>query len=234
MTQGAMWVDLSCAQGDGTTEGERAGLARSRRWPLGGRRRVWLAGAIGACAAGLLTGCGSSPPVPQQTFADYTSTVTPTAPSPAPVPKAVAAPVRPDGMERTDEVGAAAAAMYFMTLNSYVLATGDVSEWHAVSGQDCDFCSNTAADVDAVYSKGHYYAGPAASMDEVRILGRDSELGIYSVELHYSLPAGVEVDGSGNVVGDLPAEDGYIVLEVVPSVRGWVLLSGVARDGASA
>ena len=208
------------------------GWAYGRRSGTQACRRTASVAAL-AVATAVLAGCAGAPSPPRQTVTQ-TTRVASSAPSPVPVPKVVAAPVRPDGMERTDEAGAAAAAMYFMKLNSYVLATGDASEWDAVSGQDCDFCSNTAADVDAVYSKGHYYAGPAASVDEVRVLGRDAELGIYSVELHYSLPAGVEVDGSGNIVGDLPAEDGYIVLEVVSSVRGWVMLSGVARDGASA
>ena len=233
MTQGAMWVDLSCAQEDRTTEGERAGLARSRRRPLGGRRGVWLAGAIGACAVGWLTGCGSSPPAPQQTFADYTSTVTPTTtptpdPSPGPV---IAAPVRPPEMEYADEAGAIAAARYFLTLGSYAMRTGDLEEWRTVSGQTCEFCDNIGALVEEAYGAGHRLTGLTVEVDEARVLGVNEELAVYGVEVHYKVAPGREIDANGVEVRSFELEDAYIIIDVVPSDRGWVLVGGDARDG---
>lgn len=50
--------------------------------------------------------------------------------------------------------GAAAAASYFMELYPYVLATGDLAEWDAISADTCDFCINTRAEVERLEAAG--------------------------------------------------------------------------------
>ena len=229
MTQGAMWVDLSCAQEDRTTEGERAGLARSRRRPLGGRRGVWLAGAIGACAVGWLTGCGSSPPAPQQTFADYTPTVTPTA---SPSPPTVEVPTRPAEMERSDEVGATAAATHFMELFEYVLQTGDHEQWDQIGVPDCGFCAKARDRAVRIYGAGGRIVGGEMELGTAELLVYDEQLGVYAVSVPYAFASASETDSAGETITSVEADQGALVLEVIYSAGGWTLLGGSQDEEA--
>ena len=232
MTQGANWVDLSCARGDGQ------GGQGSARVPLGaqsrlGRRGVKSAAVTGALAAVLLAGCGSSPPAPEQTFAAYTPTVTPS-PTPTADPNGgpvVAAPLRPPEMEYADEAGAIATAQYFMALSSYAMRTGDLEEWRTVSGQTCEFCDNIGALVEEAYGAGHRLTGLTLEVEEARLLGVNEELAVYGVEVHYKVAPGREVDANGVEIRSFELEDAYIIVDVVPSDRGWVLIGGDGRDG---
>lgn len=51
--------------------------------------------------------------------------------------------------------GAAAAAAYFLQLYPYAYATGDLSEWSAMSDPGCGFCSNVRDNVTRLESSGH-------------------------------------------------------------------------------
>ncbi|MCP2285432.1 hypothetical protein APR04_004364 [Promicromonospora umidemergens] len=63
------------------------------------------------------------------------------APVASPSPSLPAKPERPDAMKREDAEGAAAAAEYFIELYPYVMATGDIEEFEAMSHRACDYCT---------------------------------------------------------------------------------------------
>lgn len=232
MMQGAIWVDLLCSKPEGPgsrgLSGPGAGARRSK-----GQRRVVAGVATVAIASVLLSGCAGSPPAPEQTFAEYTPTFTPT-PTPTVDPNGepvLTAPVRPPEMESPNEAGAIAAARYFMALGSYAMRTGDLEEWRTVSGQTCGFCDNTRLLIEETYGVGHRLTGLAMEVDEARVLGVDEELAVYGVELHYVVAPGAEVDETGTQIQSFESQDAYIIIDVIPSYRGWVLLGGDARDG---
>ena len=192
------------------------------------RGHRWTAGALvmGTLALGGCTG----DPGPGPTGSASTSASPTAAASPSPTP--IVAPVRPAEMERSDEVGALAAAEYFMELYAYTFRTGDLTEWNAVSGQTCGFCSNARAEVERVYGAGgRFVGGGLEDLDEVRVVGVDEQLVVFGVQLRYAYAEGSEVSAAADVVDQIAPDEGYVVLDVAPSVRGWILMGGAAQDG---
>jgi len=63
-------------------------------------------------------------------------------------------PERPAGMDEQTPEGAAAAATYFLSLYSYVYATGDLSLWQAMSTSDCEFCRLVTERVNTLHESG--------------------------------------------------------------------------------
>nr|WP_255347118.1 DUF6318 family protein [Cellulomonas sp. KRMCY2] len=175
-------------------------------------------------------GCAADPapsPVPPASTAPATPS---TEPTPDPAVEAASVPERPAEMERVDEIGAAAAADYFLSLYQYALTSGDLTEWDAVSAQDCSFCINVRSDVTAVYAAGGHYAGGELSSSTARVVGYEETLGVYAVEFEFSVAASTQVGSDGSVVREIPAESGFLILDVLPAAEGWVLLTGDARD----
>jgi len=135
-------------------------------------------------------------------------------------------------MDRTDEIGAVAAAEYFMELYSYIFSTGDLAEWDLVSGQTCRFCSNARSEVARVYDPGgRFTGGHLEILDEVRVVGFDEQLAVFGVQVRYAFAAGSEVGADSTVTQAIARDEGYVVLDVAPSTRGWVLMGGAAQSG---
>ncbi|MBO1751478.1 hypothetical protein J4G33_06635 [Actinotalea sp. BY-33] len=214
MEQGEVWGGLSPSGGGRPVRGGR-------------RAASWLAGA--AVLGALLTGCSEAEPEPSPPPV----TATP-APTPSETPEELAAPERPAEMERTDEVGAMAAAEYFMELFAYVMATGDLEEWDRVSGQTCSFCANVREDVDATYSEGGRIVGGGVEVSSIEVLLFEETLVAFAVEAQYRVAAGAEEDADGTVVRELPEESGWIVLDLAEGVRGWQILEGSTHDESQA
>ena len=235
-----MCMGLSCV---GTGDGAARVLAervlagsgepsRRRRRRLRGRVAVVLA-TVTAAVLVLVGGCTAGSPVPEQTFAEYTPTSTPTptaTPTPTPTTAPVAAPIRPADMQRTDEVGAVAAASYFMELFSYVYRSGDLTEWDHISAQDCGFCANVRSDVATVYGAGGHYTGGTIALENAELVGRDNALGVFAVHVPFELGALEQSDRAGVVVEQVDVEIGRARLEVIFTVKGWTLLGGRSDD----
>ena len=197
-----------------------------------GRVAVVLA-TVNAALLVLVGGCTAGPPVPEQTFAEYTPTSTPTpTPTVTPTPTAppVTAPTRPADMNRTDEVGAVAAASYFMELFSYVYRSGDLAEWDHVSAQACEFCANVRADVESVYGAGGRYVGEPIRLEAAELRGKDEQLGVYAVRMPYEVPSLAEFDGSGRLMRTVGVETGRARLEVIFAAKGWTVLGAQSDD----
>ncbi len=69
------------------------------------------------------------------------------------------APTHPPEWQTGNNVGALAAATYFMELYNYVIATGDLTEWDAVSDPGCEYCASVHDDVAALVDAGGRYDG---------------------------------------------------------------------------
>ena len=179
-------------------------------------------------ALGLLQGCGGTePPTPTPVVSQTASAV----PSPSPTTEALAPPERPAAMDSGDEAGAIAAATYFMGMFEYVLHTGDVATWDAVSAAACEFCQRVKADVTRVYGAGGSYTGGEFSIEQASVLGVDPQLGGYGVLVPYMIAAGAEIDEAGLVVAAKDAETGRAVIDTVFSEHGWVLV-GFSQEHA--
>ncbi len=112
---------------------------------------------VAALAALTIAGCSAAPlPGPAPTsHQESPSTSLPTTEPPAatpPVPTttwpvAVALPAPPPDMSRDDEVGAVAAAEYFLELYTYTESSQDIGPWSAMSHADCIFCQSVTDNV---------------------------------------------------------------------------------------
>lgn len=151
--------------------------------------------------------------------------VTTPEPSAEPTEEPVVAPVRPPEMDRLDEVGAVAAARYFIELEEYVFRTGDLAQWSQISLQDCGFCQGVREQAERVYGGGGRHTGSVVTTGDARLVGHDEALNGYAVEVEYSAGPGYELDATGAVVAELPVERGYMVLDVLPVEGAWALLS---------
>ena len=175
----------------------------------------------------LLGGCAGS----AEAGPDPTPSVT-AEPMVTPAPTAsvasATAPVRPAEMDRNDEVGAVAAATYFVGLYNYAMATGDLGDWNRVSYQDCGFCENVRDDVTRVYGADGRFVGGDIAIMSADALPPDDALGQYPIEIKFSTSAGVEVDATGDEVGTSAADSGYLVVVVVYPANDWVLIESGA------
>lgn len=196
MKQGALWVGMS---------------------------RSAAAVVVATCTA-VLAGCTPQPPPPPT---GSTPAASPDAePEATPTPETVTPPERPADMNRTDEAGAVAAATYFMELYSYVMRSGDVAEWDAISGQTCTFCENTRTDSLAVRTDGGRLTGGDLTIHSAEVATADPAIGAFDVAVRYSFSAGQEITSAGSVVRELEAVTGTALLDVASSQRGWTLIEG--------
>jgi len=138
----------------------------------------------------------------------------------------------PPEMERQDEVGAVAAAEYFMALYEYVLGTGDARSWIAASGNDCTFCSGLVTSVNARYADGGRFSRPSATRYAgYSVTSHDPSVGLFGVELTFASAGVTSINADGSIASSGASEAGTLVLAVLPAARGWVLLGGSAESG---
>ncbi|QHT58136.1 hypothetical protein GXP71_20015 [Cellulomonas sp. H30R-01] len=67
----------------------------------------------------------------------------------------VVRPIPDAAMTSPDEVGAAAAAEYFVQLYDYSFASGNLEPWNGLASETCDFCRDIAADVAEIGQSGN-------------------------------------------------------------------------------
>lgn len=178
----------------------------------------------------VLAGCTGTAPVEPRPSA--TSEESPTA-TPTPTAEAITPPERPAEMDRTDEVGAIAAAEYFMRLAAYTFESGDLTEWDLVSSGTCGFCANIREDVLAIYDDGGAVDRSTVDVGRGLVLAYDESLVGYAVEIAYTLGPAVEYGPDGTPTQEIEAESGVAVLDVAPVHYGWQLLE-VSSGGAGA
>ncbi len=196
------------------------GVAAGGRAGAGGRPTSIALGA--ALVLGLLAACSSATPSPTATLTSPPATVSTSAPPPSATPESP--PVQPPEMQRSDEVGAVAAAEYFMALWAYSVASGDLSEWDALSATGCTFCSRVRDDVIRVYDAGGSYRGGQLEKVEATPGRRDPTLGGFPVSITFSIAGGAELDAAGSVVREIDPEVSTVVIDTVFSSQRWRLV----------
>ncbi|MFF3065974.1 DUF6318 family protein [Oerskovia sp. NPDC057915] len=178
----------------------------------------------GAVLAGVVVGCSPAGPVVESPAPVVSEEVGPS-PSPTPTPTGPVKPERPADMDRTDEVGAAAAATYFLELYPYVMATGDLTEWDAISYVDlCEFCVKVASDVEAYRSAGSSYTGGEVSVEVTKTYPIDTLLGAYPVDVRLAQASSVVTDSGGRTVDRTEPTAGPLRVELIHNGATWLLL----------
>lgn len=218
---------LHGAAGRARREVRRAESGRDHRdWG-----RSWSAGAL-VLVVGIgvvLGGCSAPAPEGDETPSVVSEAPSPT-PSPTPTPTGPVKPERPADMDRTDEVGAAAAATYFLELYPYVMATGDLEEWGQVSmTESCELCIAVMEHVADYESTGNQYVGGAVSVEIIRTYALDTLYGGYPVDVRLVQEGSSVISPDGAVIEDEPAEDSKLRVELIHDGESW-RLAGVSND----
>ncbi|WP_423462806.1 DUF6318 family protein [Promicromonospora sp. MS192] len=176
-------------------------------------------------AAGLVlcgcTGVAEEPAPPAS--ASPSPSASPSASVPTPVK-----PERPAAMERDDAEGAAAAAEYFIELYPYVMATGDVEEFEALSHRACSYCRGTLENSAWLRDTGSTFQGGLTDAKLEKVYQKDQLTGVIPLDFRTSQSEiwihdkrGREVDHVDETDFDARVEIGrrggaWVVVEIAP------------------
>ena len=136
-------------------------------------------------------------------------------------------------MSTMDGDGAAAAAVYFIELYGYVLQTGDLTEWNAMSYPDCQFCTSTAQYVQSVYSAGGSFVGGDITAEIVTVHELDDFIGGYPVDLRTTQAATEERDATRALTSSMDEETNTARFATVYYKGAWTIAAVARLVGAS-
>lgn len=138
---------------------------------------------------------------------------------------AMEAPEKPAAMSENTPEGAVAAAEYFISLYPYVYATGDLTEWDAMSEDSCVFCQSVHDKVTELHQGGGW-ADPWGQTTDVAYVGQDpNDSSTMAVKLIVNGTERTSHEQSGNA-SSAPKDNGVLVVQVHWSGRSWVIQKG--------
>jgi hypothetical protein len=116
--------------------------------------------------------------------------------------------------------GAAAAAGYYLSLYQYIYATGDLTEWTALSAPSCEFCTKVSAEVTEIHSRGAHVISPmrVTSTEGVEL----DAARWYTAHVGLSFDESQEVASDGSTVLKDPAGD-YSMTLAMTWADGWII-----------
>jgi len=191
-----------------------------------------LATAVAVGSSLALAGCTTGTPPEPTTPATTSPSAGPSGtPSPTPSPRRPA-PTRPAAMSTMDGNGAAAAAVYFIELYGYVLQTGDLTEWNAMSYPDCQFCTSTAEYVRSVHEKRERVEGGDLTAEILAIQDLDGFEGGYPVDLRVTQEPATLYSADGAKDGSLAGSTKSARFHTIFINDAWQIIEvvGAAED----
>jgi hypothetical protein len=159
--------------------------------------------------------------VPSWVASGEVSAVTPV---PTPTPTGPVRPERPAAMARVDGTGAAAAAEYFIELYGYVLQTGDLAEWDAMSVPRCEFCSSIREHVKSAHQQGESFEGGGITATLVSVQGLDDLVGGYPIDLRVIQAPTTRRNASGTALEAIDGSTDLMRFQTVYYNSGWSIL----------
>ena len=136
---------------------------------------------------------------------------------------ATPAPQRPAEADQHDMAGAVAAAEYFITLYPYVYATGDLTDFRAMSAATCKFCNTVITKVTDMHTAGGWEDPWEHHITFTSISDDPSTPDRYVVELHV-----VSDEHVSHTMGEPPQTDeerqGPILIQLLwKDGTGWTI-----------
>jgi hypothetical protein len=192
--------------------------------------------AVSFVAAALcVSGCTSRAPEVTEPSRTATGTVRPQPATPTPSPTAEPAtpsepPTPPAELARTDEVGAAAAATYFLELYAYTMQTGDVTAWDALSWEQCEFCRSTRDQAVGMASRGETFTGGEIEPQSTTVMPRDDLIGGFPVDVVVQEAPSEHRASDGEVLNRSSGTPGTLRVDTLRAADGWKVLAVVARQ----
>lgn len=183
------------------------------------RGRGWAVVAVLSMLA--LAGCtGESedpPTTPPATSAAPSPSETP---SPTPTLDAATPPERPD-MSKVDAATAEAVARYFLELYPYVYATGDLTDWKALSHPECIFCASVISNVEEMVAAGEHWEGGEATIDSTELYAELPEA--FDIAAVLTEGPAARVDADGAVRQEAPGGTSTLHIVVTAHDGQWVV-----------
>ena len=190
------------------------------------RATRWVAVLVGTVVS--VSACTGGGPEPAPSSTTPTTTAAQPTTSPSPTPTAPAEPAKPSSWTTGSDEAAVDAAAYFMDLYNYVIATGDLTEWDALSDPACEFCANTHDDVADVYASGGRLEGGQLTTDGATLVGYSTTLHIHEVQFAFATEPATHVADDDSIVSSSGSESGYVVVTVGFTGDHWNLVFGQA------
>jgi hypothetical protein len=117
---------------------------------------------------------------------------------------------------------AQAVADYFLHLHPYVYATGDLSEWTALTHPDCIFCHSVINEVNSIRQVGQTMRGGVVTTSEPRVLEPNPGRA-YEVNFRVDFSPADVFDSTGAVVQSNPSSTGTIDMLLIWEDGRWVV-----------
>ena len=137
-------------------------------------------------------------------------------------------PERPAGMDEFTIEGAVATGEYFLSLYLYAFATGDLSDWQAMSTPECGFCNNVITKVTKLHAAGGWVDPWPQEAVATQYGVADEDPNVWVVSFHLSHEAGVRHDGLGGT-STVKAEDLTFALQMRWTGQTWIVEEGESR-----
>ena len=204
---------------------------------------MWLGVLVGTlgvagCTAGSATEAPTTPARSSTTSTPATPEPSPTLPS-APTSSAAPTsgpdqdvtkpPARPEALDGpATEDNAIAVAKYFTALYTYIVATGDFTEWDALSGPECRFCANGRESARDLHSAGNHGTGGAVDIGFGSAAAQDD--GTFVASVQFTEYPSQTVDATGAIVEDFPETNRLMATMLLSrTASGWKV-NGVQID----
>lgn len=181
----------------------------------------------------LMAGCTlQDEPEPPPVASSPSETAPEPSPTPTPTPTEtpVAAPEPPPELERTDEVGAAAAAEYFLELYGYVMQTGDVTQWDAMTFETCQFCGRTRNLAVSINEAGEAFTGSVITPGSTFVHPFDDLIGAYPVDVDFTQSPSEHRGANGELINISEPGSGTLGIDMKLFDDGWRVLAVTAQD----
>jgi hypothetical protein len=190
------------------------------------RRRSLALGVVVAVGV-VVAGCtGGGEPVPSPSAEESVEPSPTETPEPEPTETGPVKPERPAAMDRTDGEGAAAAAEYFLDLYPYVMATGDTTEWDAMTWDEtCGFCTGVRADAVEVATNGEAFTGGELTLTNGDIGELDTFVNAYPILYDYAQAPHLRLAADGTVVSEGDGSSGRFQIDMSNNGGNWTVLA---------
>ena len=131
-----------------------------------------------------------------------------------------------EGMDEYSVEGASLAAGYFISLYPYVYATGDLTDWQAMSEDNCVFCNNVIHEVTARNEAGGWN-DPWEQQVTIISYGDVGDPTVFLIDMNIASGEIVAHGGDGAVVGSRAAQDTELfTLQMHWNGEGWSVAEG--------
>ena len=127
--------------------------------------------------------------------------------------------------------GASAFATYYMELIEYTFATGDATALRTASDAACLGCRNFLEAAAKASSAGEFAID--ADIEVLEAVSPAIQAGETTVDLRYKRTNGTVVDGAGNVIKSIRAQNATDVQITVSRGRSWIVTAFTAVSAAS-